>query len=418
MTRSQQPLTRFTRSLYNTIPIVLAGSMAMSLNLTGPVSAAEAEPRRAKDKPSSSELGRSIREALAAAHAASTAEALSVPETVVAATAPSRYTVVAGDTVSAVAARFGLATASVLALNGLSWKSVIFPGQSLTLTSSTAAPIASTPVASASASRYTIVAGDTVGRIAAKFGVSSRSILSANGLSASSIIYAGSSLAIPAAQSAASAAPVAIVPAVQISPAPTVGATSHVIKPGETIASIAASYGQSIQAVLAANGLGWSSIIYSGRALVIPSVVIAAPTAAGVTPLTQEMAQNATTIISVGRSLGVGDYGLVIALATAMQESSLRNLDYGDRDSLGLFQQRPSQGWGTPAQVRDPAHSARLFFGGPSGPNRGVTAGLLDISGWQSKTVTQAAQAVQLSAYPDAYAQWETSARAWLAQLG
>lgn len=406
---------RLAKSLFNTIPIVLVGSMAMSLNLTGPLTEADAQPKRAKDKASPSELGKSIRESLAAAHAASTAEALSESTASVAAVAPATYTVAAGDTVSGVAARYGLATASVLALNGLSWKSVIYPGQSLKLTSSTAAPIKVTPVAPAAGSRYTIVSGDTVSRIAAKFGVSTASLLSANGLGARSVIYAGSTLAIPAAQPAASAAPIAIVPTVSVTP---VGNTAHVIKQGETIASIAKSYGKSVQAVLSANGLGWSSIIYSGRTLVIPGVSVVAPPAAGVTPLTQEMAQNAKTIVSVGRSLGVGDQGLVIALATAMQESSLVNLDYGDRDSLGLFQQRPSQGWGTPAQVRDTTYASRLFFGGPSGPNRGVTAGLLDISGWQGMSVTKAAQSVQRSAHPGAYAKWETSARAWLAQLG
>ena len=129
------------------------------------------------------------------------------------------------------------------------------------------------------------------------------------------------------------------------------------------------------------------------------------------------MTENAKIIIGVGTSLGVSDYGLVIALATAMQESSLRNLDHGDRDSLGLFQQRPSTGWGTPAQVTDRVHSSKLFFGGPTAPNRGITRGLLDIPGWQSMTVTQAAQAVQISGHPDAYAKWEVSAWAWLDQL-
>jgi hypothetical protein len=97
-----------------------------------------------------------------------------------------------------------------------------------------------------------------------------------------------------------------------------------------------------------------------------------------------------------------------------MQESSLQNLNYGDRDSLGLFQQRPSAGWGTPAQLTTTTYASKLFFGGPSNPNRGITNGLLDIPGWQSMTVTQAAQAVQKSAYPDAYAKWEASAWVWL----
>jgi len=400
---------RLTRSLAGTIPIVLAGSMAVSL--TGPVQADdEGAPR---EKPRPSELGKTIREALAAAHAASSAEAMgAAPADVVAAAAPSSYTVQAGDTISSIAGRFGLATASVLALNGLGWKSVIFPGQSLRLTSATAAPIATPPAPVASSTTYTIVAGDTIGRIAARTGVSTQALLAANGLGPSSIIYAGRTLVVPAAGTTAPAParPVA-------APAPR-AATSHVIASGDTIASIATQYGVSVQAVLAANGLGWSSIIYSGRTLTIPGVQVTPATVDGVTPLTGEMTANARTVISVGRSLGVSDYGIVIALAAAMQESSLRNLDHGDRDSLGLFQQRPSQGWGTPAQVMDPAHASRLFFGGPSNPNRGVTAGLLDVPGWRAASVTDAAQAVQRSAYPDAYAKWEVSAWSWLAELG
>jgi hypothetical protein len=115
--------------------------------------------------------------------------------------------------------------------------------------------------------------------------------------------------------------------------------------------------------------------------------------------------------------LGVPDYGIVIALATAMQESSLRNIDWGDRDSVGLYQQRPSTGWGTVEQILDQAYATRLFFGGPSNPNKGRTRGLLDISGWESMALTVAAQRVQISAYPDAYAKWEASAWAWLYEL-
>ncbi|MFW6033649.1 MAG: M23 family metallopeptidase [bacterium] len=133
--------------------------------------------------------------------------------------------------------------------------------------------------------------------------------------------------------------------------------------------------------------------------------------------LDAEQSRNAATIVSVGQQLDVPRYGLQIALATAMQESSLRNLDYGDRDSLGLFQQRPSTGWGTPAQVTDPVYAAQAFYGGPTGPNHSEPAGLLDIDGWQNMALTEAAQAVQRSAYPDAYARWEHSAAAWLAGL-
>ena len=136
------------------------------------------------------------------------------------------------------------------------------------------------------------------------------------------------------------------------------------------------------------------------------------------TPLSTEMAANAAIIVRTGRSLGIPDQGIVVALAAAAQESSLRNVQSGDRDSLGLFQQRPSQGWGTPEQVLDPVRATTAFFGGSSNPNTGLTIGLLDIPGWQSLPVTAAAQAVQKSAHPDAYGKWETSARAWLGQLG
>ncbi len=195
-------------------------------------------------------------------------------------------------------------------------------------------------------------------------------------------------------------------------------AKTYVIATGDTISKIATKFGVTTQALLAANGLGWSSIIYTGRSLTIPGAgMIMTASITQSTALTAEMAANAKTIIKVGQSLGVPDYGLVIALAAAAQESGLRNLNYGDRDSLGLFQQRPSTGWGKPAQILDTTYASRLFFGGPSNPNKGFTRGLLDIPNWQSKTVTQAAQAVQLSGYPDAYAKWETSARSWLAAL-
>ena len=85
---------------------------------------------------------------------------------------------------------------------------------------------------------------------------------------------------------------------------------------------------------------------------------------------------------------------------------------------LGLFQQRPSTGWGTEAEVRDAARSIRAFYGGPSDPNGSRTRGLLDIPGWESMSFADAAQAVQISAYPERYAQWEAPAHAWLAALG
>lgn len=409
--------SRLSRNLMSTLPIVLAGSMAMSMNLTGPIDTAHAKTP-VKPRSSPSELGKTIREAFAAATRAAanpTPVTVSDAQTSIA-SAPATYTVAAGDSVSSIAGRFGLATASVLALNGLGWKSVIFPGQVIKLTSGGAVPVAA-PVVASPTSRYTIAKGDTISHIAARFGVSVQTMLSANGLGWASIIYPGQTLAIPGASTAAvSSSRIVAAPA----PAkPSIAPGAYVIARGDTIAGIASRFGVTTGALLAANGLNWSSIIYTGRSLVIPAPPMVA--AASVTPsiaLTAEMATNAKTIIRVGRSLGVPSYGLVVALAAAAQESGLRNLNYGDRDSLGLFQQRPSTGWGSPAQILDTGYAAKLFFGGPQNPNAANTRGLLDIPGWQSKTVTQAAQSVQLSAFPDAYAKWETGARAWLKDLG
>jgi hypothetical protein len=117
----------------------------------------------------------------------------------------------------------------------------------------------------------------------------------------------------------------------------------------------------------------------------------------------QTQRDNATTIVQVGLALNISERGLIVALATAMQESSLRNLGNlgakNDHDSLGLFQQRPSMGWGSPAQVTDPVYAATAFY-----------LALQRVSGWESMKVTVAAQRVQRSAYPNAYAKWETDA--------
>jgi cell wall-associated NlpC family hydrolase len=108
---------------------------------------------------------------------------------------------------------------------------------------------------------------------------------------------------------------------------------------------------------------------------------------------------NAATIARTGQADHVPLYGQVIAVATAMQESDLVNLSNGDRDSVGLFQQRPSQGWGTPAQIMDPVYAAGQFY-----------SHLLAVPGWQDLPLTVAAQDVQNSGYPGAYAKWQADA--------
>ncbi len=115
--------------------------------------------------------------------------------------------------------------------------------------------------------------------------------------------------------------------------------------------------------------------------------------------ITAEQAANAATIAGVAWDRGLPDRAVVIALATAMQESGIRNIDYGDRDSLGLFQQRPSMGWGTEAQVQDPEYAAGKFL-----------ERLVQVPGWQTARLTDAAQTVQRSGFPEAYQRHEAMA--------
>ncbi len=112
-----------------------------------------------------------------------------------------------------------------------------------------------------------------------------------------------------------------------------------------------------------------------------------------------QQAVNAATIAAVGSARRLPERAVTIALATAMQESGLRNIRYGDRDSLGLFQQRPTQGWGTPEQIMDPVYSAGAFYDH-----------LVKVPGYSRLPLTVAAQEVQRSGFPQAYAKHEPDA--------
>jgi hypothetical protein len=156
-------------------------------------------------------------------------------------------------------------------------------------------------------------------------------------------------------------------------------------------------------AVLA--GLAWDTEYSEAAPPIAPAPAVPAGhcTVAGTdVTLTVEMYTNARTIAQVAVDRGLPPRAVAIALATAQQESRLRNLDYGDRDSLGLFQQRPSAGWGTPAQVQDPVYAANKFYDG-----------LVKVPGWETGRLTEVAQSVQLSAFPNAYEQWTNMAFAW-----
>lgn len=113
-----------------------------------------------------------------------------------------------------------------------------------------------------------------------------------------------------------------------------------------------------------------------------------------------EQMDNAATIVGIAMGRGMPARAGTIAIATAIQESKLRNINFGDRDSLGLFQQRPSQGWGTAEEILNPDYSTNTFYDA-----------LLKVRDWESGVVTEVAQEVQRSAFPDAYGDHETEGR-------
>lgn len=122
--------------------------------------------------------------------------------------------------------------------------------------------------------------------------------------------------------------------------------------------------------------------------------------------VTGEQAENASLISAIAVRRRLPARAASIALATAYQESKLANIDYGDRDSLGLFQQRPSQGWGTREQILDPVYSTNAFYDA-----------LVQVDGYEGLEITVAAQRVQRSAFPDAYADHEADGRALASAL-
>src|SRR5690348_7151690 len=117
--------------------------------------------------------------------------------------------------------------------------------------------------------------------------------------------------------------------------------------------------------------------------------------------LAPDQAWNATLISAIGVRRGLPARAVSIALATAYQESKIRNLSSGDRDSIGIFQQRPSQGWGTAAQIGDEYYAIGKFYDA-----------LVKIPGYETMQITEAAQRVQRSGYPDAYQAHAPDARA------
>ena len=194
--------------------------------------------------------------------------------------APAEYTIVRGDTVSAIAGRFGLDTGEILKLNNLQANTIIYPGQKLKLSGSpapaapapapAAAPAAPAPGAGAT---YTVKSGDTLGAIAARHNVALSDVFTWNNLSMRSIIYPGQKIKVgggsaPAPAAPAPAAPAPAPAALASTSAPATG--SYTIKAGDTLSAIASRNGVKLSDLLSANKLSMSTIIYPGSKLVIP----------------------------------------------------------------------------------------------------------------------------------------------------
>ena len=430
-------------TLRNSLPILMTGSLAAGVAVTSsiPVYAEEAHGPSGngshRAKASFSDL---ISQAFVPlSHRVVTTVAPHIPDT---------YTVKRGDTLSTVAERFGIPTALLLTLNGLNWNSILHEGQIVKLTTAPGKEKGLAP-ARAGEQKHRVAEGDTLSAVAERYGISVSALAQANGLQASDQVFPGESLVIPGTRT--DTAPrladtsVGNVPRIVFASATQDSEADQAQEDAEQDTEGS----EEVPAHQDGDPVGWQiaqapelrpekpapapapapapvapkpqpkvaeekqpSTSESSSTQTAPK-----PVSGAITPLNDTRRANASIIVQVGRDLGIPDYGIVIALATAMQESSLRNIDWGDRDSVGLYQQRPSSGWGSVEQIMDPVFATKAFFGGPSNPNPGRTRGLLDYSGWESMSLTVAAQKVQRSAYPEAYAKWEASAWAWLEEL-
>jgi len=449
------------------LPILMTGTLTAGVAATGAFPAPEAHAAPAPKASENATLQGLVHDVAERLHNA----LHPITHTVMATVAPhipDTYTVQAGDTIESIAVTFGLPVTAVLALNGLHVNSALHEGQVLKLTTAPTKQRALAPPR-VSLSQYVIQPGDTIASVAERFGISENSLKEANELDESGSLIAGEVLRIPGTRQVT--APRAI-PAIQAANAASQsrvvwahlqsGSGQDVSGSSAQLASVSddAPNASDADAELATEAIdpltvdipaapklrvvkpppppppppvaapaapkASSSSSSSSSSSRSGSSSSSAPAPAPRQPATGNVVQlrhdwqreHARIVIRVGRDLGVPDYGIVIALATAMQESSFRNIRNAvDHDSLGLFQQRPHW-WGTPEQLTDPVYATTVFFTGVQMPGVGFSRGLLGVSGWQSLPLTVAAQRVQRSAHPDAYAKWEASAWAWLAELG
>ncbi|WP_426302982.1 LysM peptidoglycan-binding domain-containing protein [Arthrobacter sp. R-11] len=342
------------------LPAVVLSSLALAQQATAAASASQ--PQRIP-----ATLAAAIK-AQAAQASSAVIPAASVPAALPAAlraqgAVPASYTVKPGDTISGIAARHGLNTGSVLKLNRLSPTSIIYPGQRVKLSASSAAPV-SRPAAPAAAptGTYTVKPGDTLSGIAERHGVGLSKVFAWNGLNGASIIYPGQKIKIGAAAAATPAAPRPAAPA-QSAPG------SYTIKAGDTLGGIAYRHKVSLSELLSANRLKASTIIYPGQKLAIPGASTLQP-ASSSKPLvpssflgytypaavvssanknkaileaspvpTREQMKN--IVADTARRMGVNPS---LAMAFAYQESGFNQRAVSPANAIGTMQVIPSSG--------------------------------------------------------------------------
>ncbi|WP_461189804.1 lytic transglycosylase [Arthrobacter sp. Z4-13] len=290
--------------------------------------------------------------------------------------APAQYTIARGDTISAVAGRFGLSTAQVLKLNNLQANTIIYPGQKIKLSGSAAAPVrpapAPAPAVRSSAgggATYTVKPGDTLGAIAAKHKVSLADVFSWNNLNGRSIIYPGQKVKVGGGK--ATPAPAAPAPALANSSATAPASGSYTVKAGDTLSAIASRHGVKLSELLSANRMNLRTVIYPGNKLAIPGAGQRTPQpAASVTPLVpssflgfrypaavvssankNKALLNASPVPSrqqmraivadTARAMGVEPS---LALAFAHQESGFDQRAVSPANAIGTMQVIPSSG--------------------------------------------------------------------------
>ena len=390
MTTSRSPQPRPGRSL----PLIAATSAALPAVMLSSLAIAQPAAAESRVRSVPATLAAAMR-AQAKADAATSLKAALIPAASVPASLPSAmrpaqsavpavYTIARGDTISAVAGRYGLDTFAVLKLNNLQANTIIYPGQKIKLTGSTPAPAAkpAAPAKSTSASVtsasgagrvYVVKAGDTLGGIAARHGVGLSEVFKWNGLGMSSVIYPGQKVKVGGGSS--TQAPAATKPAAKpasSAPAPA-SSGSYTIKAGDTLSGIAARNGVRLSDVLSANRLTMSSIIYPGQKLAIPGASTIAPASskpAATTPLVPSTflgfsypaavvssanqnkallnaspvpsrAQMKSIVADTARRMGVD---ASLALAFAYQESGFDQRAVSPANAIGTMQVIPSSG--------------------------------------------------------------------------